>query len=252
MTHRCLELQRRAGGDAGAGAAARAGRTARLARQRHVGDGDEPSRQPTSWRSSPRPKPTCARCSRIPPNYSVLFLQGGALRSTPQCRSTCCAADGVADYVDTGHWAQKSIAEAHKYGRVQRRCLERRTRTTPMFRRNRRGNCRNDASYVHVTTNETIGGVEYFRFPTRGDVPLVADASSHILSRPFDVAQFGVIYAGAQKNIGPAGLTVVIVRDDLHGPRATRMPERASTMRCRRRPTRCSTRRRRSRSTSPG
>jgi phosphoserine aminotransferase len=73
------------------------------------------------------------------------------------------------------------------------------------------------ASYVHVTTNETIGGVEYFRIPDTGDVPLVADASSHILSRPLDVARFGVIYAGAQKNVGPAGLTVVIVRDALTG-----------------------------------
>ena len=110
----------------------------------------------------------------------------------------------------------KSIAEARKYGEVNVAASsadrdytyipdEATWRLTP------------NASYVHVTTNETIGGVEYFWTPDTGGVPLVADASSHLLSRPFDVAKYGVIYAGAQKNIGPAGLCVVIVREDLIG-----------------------------------
>ena len=152
----------------------------------------------------------------IPPNYRVLFLQGGALAQNAAVPLNLLPADGIADYIDTGHWAQKSIAEAHKYGRVNVAASSADANYTYIppqsaWKRSER------ASYVHVTTNETIGGVEYFRVPDTGAVPLVADASSHILSRPFDVARFGVIYAGAQKNIGPAGLTVVIVRDDLTG-----------------------------------
>ena len=148
--------------------------------------------------------------------YRVLFLQGGALGQNAAVPLNLLPPDGVADYVDTGHWAQKSIAEARKYGRVNVAASsadQNYTYVPPAssWQRSR------DASYVHVTTNETIGGVEYFDIPDVGDTPLVADASSHILSRPLDVARFGVIYAGAQKNIGPAGLTVVIVRNDLTG-----------------------------------
>ncbi|MGE5739557.1 MAG: 3-phosphoserine/phosphohydroxythreonine transaminase [Betaproteobacteria bacterium] len=148
--------------------------------------------------------------------YRVLFLQGGALGQNAAVPLNLLPPDGVADYVDTGHWAQKSIAEARKYGRVNVAASsadQHYTYVPPAssWQRSR------DASYVHVTTNETIGGVEYFDIPDVGDTPLVADASSHILSRPLDVARFGVIYAGAQKNIGPAGLTVVIVRNDLTG-----------------------------------
>src|SRR5581483_2605072 len=123
---------------------------------------------------------------------------------------------GVADYVDTGHWARKSIAEARKYGEVRIAASSEDAGYTYVPPQ-RDWRLAPNASYVHVTTNETIGGVEYFWIPDTGDVPLVADASSHILSRPLDVARFGVIYAGAQKNIGPAGLTVVIVREDLTG-----------------------------------
>jgi phosphoserine aminotransferase len=152
----------------------------------------------------------------IPAGYRVLFLQGGALAQNAAVPLNLLPADGVADYVDTGHWSQKSIEEARKYGRVNvaassaeanYTCVPDRAdwRLTP------------GAAYVHVTTNETIGGVEYHAVPDVGGAPLVADASSHILSRPLDVARFGVIYAGAQKNIGPAGLTLVIVRDDLAG-----------------------------------
>ena len=152
----------------------------------------------------------------IPAHYRVLFLQGGALGQNAAVPLNLLPADGVADYIDTGHWAQKSIAEARKYGRVNVAASSADagyTYVPPQSAWQRS----DGASYVHVTTNETIGGVEYHRIPDTGDVPLVADASSHSLSRPLDVGKFGVIYAGAQKNIGPAGLTVVIVRDDLTG-----------------------------------
>jgi phosphoserine aminotransferase len=159
----------------------------------------------------------------IPPAYRVLFLQGGALAQNAAIPLNLLPADGVADYVDTGHWSQKSIAEARKYGRVNVAAsssdagytyvpAQSAWRTSPA------------ANYVHVTTNETIGGVEYFWIPDTGAVPLVADASSHILSRPLDVARFGVLYAGAQKNMGPAGLTLVIVREDLLGRARTECP----------------------------
>ena len=152
----------------------------------------------------------------VPDDYRVLFLQGGALTQNAGVTLNLLPPDGTADYVDTGHWSQKSIAEAGKYGNVNVAASsadagysyvpEQSTwRLAP------------GAAYVHVTTNETIGGVEYFWTPDTGDVPLVADASSHLLSRPLDVARYGVIYAGAQKNIGPAGLTLVLVRDDLTG-----------------------------------
>ena len=152
----------------------------------------------------------------IPSSHRVLFLQGGALAQNAAVPLNLLPPEGVADYIDTGHWAQKSIAEAQKYGRVNVAASSADADYTYVppqsaWQRSPR------ASYVHITTNETIGGVEYFWIPDAGDVPVVADASSHILSRPLDVSRFGVIYAGAQKNIGPAGLTLVIVRDDLLG-----------------------------------
>ena len=152
----------------------------------------------------------------IPASYKVLFLQGGALAQNAIVPLNLLPAGGVADYVDTGHWAQKSIAEARKYGEINVVASSADAQYTyvPPQSAWRRSP---SASYVHVTTNETIGGVEWFWVPDTGDTPVVADASSHLLSRPFDVSRFGVIYAGAQKNIGPAGLTLVIVREDLVG-----------------------------------
>jgi phosphoserine aminotransferase len=152
----------------------------------------------------------------IPADYRVLFMQGGALAQNAIVPLNLLPPDGVADYIDTGHWSLKSIAEVRKYGRVNVAASSADARYTcvpdrPAWRLS------GDASYVHLTTNETIGGVEYPWIPDTGTVPLVADASSHLLSRPLDVARFGVIYAGAQKNIGPAGLTLVIVREDLTG-----------------------------------
>ncbi|HEY3460926.1 MAG TPA: 3-phosphoserine/phosphohydroxythreonine transaminase, partial [Casimicrobiaceae bacterium] len=152
----------------------------------------------------------------IPDDYRVLFLQGGALAQNAAVPLNLMARGGIADYVDTGHWSQKSIAEARKYGDVNVAASSADANYTYVPAHGT-WKLTPRAAYVHVTTNETIGGVEYFWIPDTGAVPLVADASSHILSRPLDVAKFGMIYAGAQKNIGPAGLTVVIVRDDLLG-----------------------------------
>ncbi|HWC45440.1 MAG TPA: 3-phosphoserine/phosphohydroxythreonine transaminase, partial [Casimicrobiaceae bacterium] len=150
----------------------------------------------------------------IPDDYRVLFLQGGALAQNAAVPLNLMAPGGIADYVDTGHWSQKSIAEARKYGDVNVAASSADANYTYVPAQSTWKRARH-AAYVHVTTNETIGGVEYFWIPDTGDVPLVADASSHILSRPFEVAKFGVIYAGAQKNIGPSGLVVMIVREDL-------------------------------------
>jgi len=159
----------------------------------------------------------------IPDGYRVLFLQGGALAQNAAIPLNLLREGGVADYIDSGHWAQKSIAEARKYGTVNvagSSAAEGYT-SVPAVSSWRRSP---GASYLHITSNETIAGVEWFDFPDTGSTPLVADASSHLLSRPLDVARFGLIYAGAQKNIGPAGLTLVIVREDLLGHARTACP----------------------------
>jgi phosphoserine aminotransferase len=150
----------------------------------------------------------------IPANYKVLFLQGGAIGENAIVPMNLLRGKSSADYVNTGEWSKKSIKEAKKYCTVSIAASSEDQQFTyvPAFDS---WNLDGRAAYVHVTTNETIGGVEYPWTPDTGSVPLVADMSSHILSRAIDVSKFGVIYAGAQKNIGPAGLTVVIVRDDL-------------------------------------
>ena len=150
----------------------------------------------------------------IPANHRVLMLQGGAIGENAIVPMNLCGGRRSADYVDTGEWSKKSIKEARKYTTVNvaASAADRNYSYVPAqadWKLDR------DAAYVHVCTNETIGGVEYHWTPDTGDVPLVADMSSHILSRPIDVSRYGVIYAGAQKNAGPAGLTLVIVRDDL-------------------------------------
>lgn len=150
----------------------------------------------------------------IPANYRVLFLQGGALAMNALIPMNLLGAKTAADYVNTGEWSKKSIQEARKYCRanVIASAEDRNFTYVPPQSAWRPDP---DAAYVHICTNETIGGVEYFWVPDTGEVPLVADMSSHILSRPIDVSRYGVIYGGAQKNIGPAGLTFAIVRDDL-------------------------------------
>ncbi|HZV99457.1 MAG TPA: 3-phosphoserine/phosphohydroxythreonine transaminase [Methylophilaceae bacterium] len=152
----------------------------------------------------------------IPANYKVLFLQGGAHNQFSMVPMNLLRGKKTVDYVNTGIWSEKAIAEAARYCDVNiAASSEDRNFTYAPTQGSWKLNP--DAAYVHYTSNETIGGVEIFWTPETGNVPLVVDMSSHILSRPFDVSKFGVIYAGAQKNIGPAGLTIVIVRDDLIG-----------------------------------
>jgi phosphoserine aminotransferase len=151
----------------------------------------------------------------VPSNYKVLFLQGGATAQFAAIPLNLTTPDAVVDIVNTGAWSKKAIAEAKKYCKVNvvADAASSNYAHVPSPAEWRRSA---DAAYFHYTPNETIGGVE-FPFIPDVDVPLVADFSSTILSRPLDVSRFGVIYAGAQKNIGPAGLVVVIVRDDLLG-----------------------------------
>jgi phosphoserine aminotransferase len=152
----------------------------------------------------------------IPANYKVLFMQGGAIGENAIVPMNLIGRTGSADYVNTGEWSKKSIKEARNYGRINVAASgeiggfkaippQSEWKLDP------------GASYVHICSNETIGGVEYHWTPDTGTVPLVADMSSNILSRPIEVSRYGLIYAGAQKNMGPSGLTVVIVRDDLIG-----------------------------------
>jgi phosphoserine aminotransferase len=158
----------------------------------------------------------------IPSNYKVLFLQGGATLQFAMVPMNLLRGRKSADYVNTGEWSKKAIKEAQAFCRVNVAASSEDERFTYVPER-ARWRLDPDAAYVHVCTNETIGGVEFHWIPDTGDVPLVADMSSHILSRPVDVSKYGLIYAGAQKNIGPAGLTIVIVRDDLigHAPKGT-------------------------------
>ena len=150
----------------------------------------------------------------IPANFKVLFLQGGALAENALIPMNLLAGRTGADYIHTGEWSSKSIKEAKKYCTVNVAATAADKNFTYVPARET-WKLDPGAAFVHVCTNETIGGVEYHWTPDTGSVPLVADMSSHILSRPVDVARYGVIYGGAQKNIGPAGLTIVIVRDDL-------------------------------------
>jgi phosphoserine aminotransferase len=150
----------------------------------------------------------------IPAHYKVLFLQGGAIGENAIVPMNLAQGRAVADYVNTGEWSKKSLKEAKKYVQVNvAASSEDRNFTCVPDRATWR--LSPNAAYVHICSNETIGGVEYHWTPDTGDAPLVADMSSHLLSRPVDVAKYGVIYGGAQKNIGPAGLTLVIVREDL-------------------------------------
>ncbi len=159
----------------------------------------------------------------IPANYKVLFLQGGATAQFAAVPLNLLRAKTKADYLNTGHWSKKAIAEASKYCTVNVVASSEADKFTriPALQE---WKLDPGAAYVHYTPNETIAGVEFHWIPDTGKVPLVADMSSTILSRPLDVARFGVIYAGAQKNIGPAGLTIVIVREDLIGDADPRTP----------------------------
>jgi phosphoserine aminotransferase len=152
----------------------------------------------------------------MPANYKVLFLQGGASMQFAGVPMNLLRGRKRADYVNTGEWSKKAIAEARKFCDVNV-AASASDRNFTYVPKQAAWKLSADAAYVHVCTNETIGGVEYHWTPDTGDIPLVADMSSHILSRPLDVSKFGLIYAGAQKNIGPAGLVVILVREDLLG-----------------------------------
>jgi phosphoserine aminotransferase len=152
----------------------------------------------------------------VPANYKVLFLQGGAIGQNAIVPMNLLRGRTSADYIDTGEWSKKSIKEAKKYCKVNVAASAEAGKYTSVPKFNT-WKLDPSAAYVHICSNETIGGVEYHWTPDTGAVPLVADMSSNILSRPVDVSRYGLIYAGAQKNIGPAGLTIVIVRDDLIG-----------------------------------
>ncbi|HVL36735.1 MAG TPA: 3-phosphoserine/phosphohydroxythreonine transaminase [Burkholderiales bacterium] len=149
----------------------------------------------------------------VPSGYRVLFLQGGATLQFAQVPMNLLHGKGKADYVVTGQWSKKALSEAQKYcdAAPAASSEDRKFTYAPKAWR-----LRKDAAYVHYCSNETIGGVEYHEVPA-AELPLVADASSHFLSRPLDVSKFALLYAGAQKNAGPAGLTFVIVREDLLG-----------------------------------
>jgi len=152
----------------------------------------------------------------VPDNYTVLFLQGGAIAENAILPMNLMGRTGQADYVVNGVWSQKSMKEAAKYGQVNLAASSEETGFLSMPSQDE-WRLSSRASYVHYCSNETIGGVECHWTPQTGDVPLVADMSSNILSAPLDVSKFGLIYAGAQKNMGPSGVTVVIVRNDLLG-----------------------------------
>jgi len=150
----------------------------------------------------------------IPDDYKVLFLQGGAIAENAIVPMNLLAGRNTADYVNTGEWSKKSIKEAKKYCTVHIAASSE-DKDFTYVPEPHTWKFSDNPAYVHVCTNETIAGVEYPWTPDTGSIPLVADMSSHILSRPVDVAKYGVIYGGAQKNMGPAGLTLVIVREDL-------------------------------------
>jgi len=150
----------------------------------------------------------------IPSNYKVLFLQGGASLQFSMVPMNLLTAGATADYIDSGSWAAKAIKEAKRVGSVN---VAATTKSENYSRVPRQDELRltPDAAYVHMTSNNTIEGTEYKDLPAVGDVPLVSDTSSDMFSRPIDVAKHALIYSGAQKNMGPAGVTVVIVREDM-------------------------------------
>lgn len=152
----------------------------------------------------------------IPNNYKVLFMQGGASSQFAAIPLNLLNGKAGADYLNTGMWSKKAIAEGKRYGEVNVVATSEAEKFTTVPARDT-WQCNADAAYFHYTPNETIGGVEMHEVPDVGEVPVIADMSSTILSRPLEVSKFGMIYAGAQKNIGPAGMAIIIIRDDLIG-----------------------------------
>ena len=159
----------------------------------------------------------------IPANYKVLFMQGGATAQFSLIPLNLLRGKTSADYVVTGDWGKKAAKECGKYGKANIAASSESDKFTHIPERSS-WKLDPNAAYVHITPNETIHGVEFQYVPETGDVPLVADMSSNILSRPLDVSKYALIYGGAQKNIGPAGVTIVIVREDLLGQAAAITP----------------------------
>jgi phosphoserine aminotransferase len=156
------------------------------------------------------------RLAGIPEGYRILFLQGGATLQFSMVPLNLLTEGRTADYVMTGTWADKAVKEARRVGNVHETGS---TADTSFNRIPTDGELEltPGAAYVHMTSNNTIEGTQWHRLPPVGDVPLVSDASSDIFSGPIDMAQYGLVYAGAQKNLGPSGVTVVIIREDLLG-----------------------------------
>ena len=159
----------------------------------------------------------------ISDDYAVLFLQGGASSQFAMVPMNLLGEGQTADYINTGQWSKKAIKEAGRYGKINVAASSEDTNFSTVPPQDS-WNLSDNPAYVHYCPNETIGGLEYSFVPAVGDTPLVTDMSSTILSRPVDVNQYGLIYAGAQKNIGPAGLTLVIVRKDLLGKASSSVP----------------------------
>jgi phosphoserine aminotransferase len=161
--------------------------------------------------------------ARIPEGYHVLFLQGGASTQFSMVPMNLLPSDGTADYIVTGVWSQKAVKEAKKVGKVN---IAATTEGEKFARvpRQEELELTPGAAYVHYTSNNTIFGTEWKSEPEVGDVPLICDASSDIFSRPMDVSRYGLIYGGAQKNLGPSGLTLVVIREDLAKRGAESLP----------------------------
>lgn len=161
----------------------------------------------------------------IPDNYKVLFLQGGGTLQFAMVPLNLMTKSGKADYIVTGTWAKKAAAEAKKFGDAKV-IASSDDKTFSYIPRVKKEDIRPDADYVYITTNNTIYGTHFCEaaLPDTGDIPLVADMSSCILSEPVDVSKYGLIFAGAQKNVAPAGVTIVIVREDLLGQAAETVP----------------------------
>jgi phosphoserine aminotransferase len=161
----------------------------------------------------------------VPDDYRVLFLQGGASLQFSMVPMNLLPPGGTADYVVTGVWAQKAVHEARRVGEVHVAASTEAEKFTRVPRQDEIS-CSARPAYVHVTSNNTIYGTQWRQMPDTGTAPMVSDASSDIFSRPIDVARHGLIYAGAQKNLGPSGVTLVIIRDDL----VKRSPASLATM----------------------
>jgi phosphoserine aminotransferase len=163
------------------------------------------------------------KLAAIPANYKVLFLQGGASLQFSMVPMNLLTSGGTADYIDSGSWAEKAIKEAKRVGNVN---VAASTKDQNYSRLPRQGDLKltQGAAYVHMTSNNTIEGTEYKDLPAVGDVPLVSDTSSDMFSRPIDIGRHALIYAGAQKNMGPAGVTIVIIREDLLSRSAKTLP----------------------------